>query len=144
MNDIDNIREGNAYGRHLKDSDLDKPVSSGHRLTSMHIRYLPHPQWTIKVSNPDGITCRDVYKAIYKHFQLTLSASDKKVYVTKDKRKACEDAFQARCRAAPGLDDYNRTQGMRRVDMLEGKTYFRGLRRPVDDKQHWVLELGDS
>lgn len=145
MKDIEHARECTPRERsRMKGSDLDKSATSGTTLTEMHIRYPPHPQWTIKVTNSNGITCRDVYKAIYHHFQITLSASDKKVYITKDKRKSCEDAFNARCRVDPGLDDYVRKQGMRRVDMLEGKTFFRGLTRPVDDKQHWVLELGDS
>lgn len=143
--DLECIRvDSPLYGRHLSNSDFDKVASPGDRLTSMKIQYPPHPQWTIKVQNSNGITCRDVYKAIHDHFQKKLSISDQKVYVSKDKRPTYEEALNARCRADPGLDDWIRKQGMKRVDMLEEGTYFHGLTRPADDKKHWVLNLCES
>lgn len=131
----------------LKTSDLEKPASEV-PLTEMSIRCSQLPHWDIHVSrsSPGGIRCFDVFHAIYETFHFVMSPTEKDHYIPSDRLARCEAAFQKRCSASPGLRGYELSQGMRRVDLLEGQTIFMGLRRPVesDDKpdRYWVLELG--
>ncbi|KAF9816362.1 hypothetical protein IEO21_04115 [Rhodonia placenta] len=117
----------------LHSADMGK-LASEIPLTEMNIRCSQLPHWDIEVSpsRPGGVRCFDVFQAIYETFHWRLAR--------------CEAAFRARCKATPGLHDVELSHGMRRVDILEGRTIFMGLRRPIpsDDKpdRYWVLELG--
>jgi hypothetical protein len=52
----------------------------------------------------------------------------------------CFNFYLQRCADSPGLSDYNKQHGMRRVDLLRGKRFFRGLQQSGDD---WILLLDD-
>ncbi|OBZ68863.1 hypothetical protein A0H81_11243 [Grifola frondosa] len=90
-----------------------------------------------------------VFDSIYKEFNHALTNEERERYFSNSKGRLarCEAAFKKRCEdettvvAAAEL-----AKGMRRVDLLEGRTIFMGLRRPhdSDDKPntYWVLELG--
>ncbi|KZT09173.1 uncharacterized protein LAESUDRAFT_541747 [Laetiporus sulphureus 93-53] len=131
----------------LTDFDLLKPASEV-PLTKMDIRCSQLPHWDIfvKPSIPGGIRCIDVYDAIYQTFHCKLTTIEKDYYIPSERRTRCEAQFRRRCRESPALEAVELRDGMRRVDLLEGRTIFMGLRRPVDtdDKpdSYWVLDLG--
>lgn len=75
--------------------------------------------WPIKVKRKEGIRCLDVFEAIYKTLQHRLTDEDVRTF---------------------GLSDYNKQYGMRRVDLLRGRRFFRGIVQSGDD---WILRLDD-
>ncbi|KAI0947409.1 hypothetical protein AcW1_007643 [Taiwanofungus camphoratus] len=131
----------------LKASDMEKPAAEI-PLNEMSIRCTQLPHWDIHVSRsgPSGVRCLDVYRAIFETFHPPLTDAERELYLPAERRTRCEEQFRKRCKASPGLYDYELRLGMRRVDLLEGRTIFMGLRRPMDtdDKpdRYWVLELG--
>ncbi|KAH9949812.1 hypothetical protein B0H21DRAFT_67595 [Amylocystis lapponica] len=131
----------------LNRSEMEKPAAAV-PLTEMTIRCPQLRHWDVHVTRASGVRCVDVYRAIYETFHHTLSPVEREWYLPKDAAglARCEENFQKRCRTSPGLSEFERRQGMRRVDLLEGRRVFMGLRRPrdADDKpdSYWVLELG--
>lgn len=131
----------------LPQSEVEK-LASEIPLSEMEIRCSQLPHWDIivKRAGPGGIRCIDVYRAIYETFQRELSETERDYYTPAGRRKQCEAAWRKRCKEAPGLLEVHLKKGMCRIDLLEGRTIFMGLRRPVptDDKPDrvWVLELG--
>ncbi|KZT65841.1 hypothetical protein DAEQUDRAFT_497326 [Daedalea quercina L-15889] len=131
----------------LPQAEMEKPAAEI-PLTEMQIRCSQLPHWDIVVNpaGPGGIRCIDVYRAIYETFQKELSETERDHYIPSGRRRQCEAAWRKRCKEAPGLPEVNLKKGMCRIDLLEGRTIFMGLRRPVptDDKPDrvWVLELG--
>ncbi|PCH39822.1 hypothetical protein WOLCODRAFT_136510 [Wolfiporia cocos MD-104 SS10] len=113
-------------------------------LTLMKLRCAQIPHWDIvaQPTGPGGVRCVDVFRAIHDMFRRPLSETEKEFYILPERRARCEQAFRRRCRESPGCD----ADGMRRVDLLEGRTIFMGLRRPVESDgkpdEYWVLELG--
>lgn len=97
------------------------PASTHCTLTEMRI-YLDREEfkcWPIRVKRKEGVRCLDVYEAIYKTLQHRLTDEDVRAF---------------------GLPDYNMQHGMRRVDLLRGRRFFRGLQQSGDD---WILLLDD-
>ncbi|CCL99746.1 uncharacterized protein FIBRA_01768 [Fibroporia radiculosa] len=131
----------------LKSTDLEK-LASEIPLSEMSIRCAQLPHWDIHVtpSGPGGIRCKDVYRAIYETFHQQLSPMEKEYYIPAERLARCEAYFRKRCKASQTLRGFEENQGMRRVDLLEGRAIFMGLRRPVEadgkPDQYWVLELG--
>jgi len=97
------------------------PASTHCTLTEMRITLDQEEfeRWTIKVKRKEGIRCLDVFEAIYKTLQHRLTDEDVRAF---------------------GLPDYNKLRGMRRVDLLRGRRFFRGLKQSGDD---WILLLDD-
>ncbi|KAH9936486.1 uncharacterized protein B0H18DRAFT_950751 [Fomitopsis serialis] len=131
----------------LHQSEMEKQAAEI-PLGEMQIRCSQLPHWDVIVSpvGPGGVRCIDVYRAIYETFQKELSETERDHYIPHGRRQHCEAAWRKRCKEAPGLPEVNLKKGMCRIDLLEGRTIFMGLRRPVptDDKPDrvWVLELG--
>jgi len=97
------------------------PASTHCALTEMQI-FLDvedFRRWPIKVKRKSGIRCLDVFDAIYETFQRTLKPEDVRAF---------------------GLPEYNRQHGMRRVDLLRGRRFFRGI---VQSGEDWTLLLDD-
>ncbi|KAF9067265.1 hypothetical protein BDP27DRAFT_1449109 [Rhodocollybia butyracea] len=98
------------------------PASSHCILTEMQI-FLDvedFRRWPVKVKRKSGIRCLDVFYTIYETFQRTLNPEDIRSF---------------------GLPLYNRQHGtMRRVDLLRGRRFFRGIVRSGED---WMLLLDD-
>lgn len=96
-------------------------------------------RWKIVVKKRKGITCEDVFQAIYDTYDKPLTDVDR---ANSDPKllKKCEGAFKRRCDAVPRLSERERRIGMKRVDLLNGKTFFHGLTKP-DVDSHWKLEL---
>ncbi|KIK24602.1 hypothetical protein PISMIDRAFT_678219 [Pisolithus microcarpus 441] len=128
--------------RRLKvaDSDLDKPAAN-RPLTKMSINFNWGPfEWEVNVKNSRGITCRDVFEAIYETFNEQLTPYEKRL-IPSHLRQECEEAFKLRCKVVPGLEQVEFRQGLKRVDVLRHATIFLGLTQPKSDGD-WILNLG--
>ncbi|EMD40225.1 hypothetical protein CERSUDRAFT_40693, partial [Gelatoporia subvermispora B] len=88
---------------------------------------LPHWEITITRRGGMGINCQDVYSAIHAIYQPVLTEGERNFYIrSPEQRKRCEAAFIQRCaKSTNRLEE--RVAGMRRVDLLEGRTIFMGL-----------------
>jgi len=118
--------------------ELGKPAAD-FVMTKMLITFEESPfSWEVDVKNSRGITCRDVFEAIYKSFNEQLTLEERRL--VRD-RRAVEDAFRLRCKLAPGLPEVERTLGWKRVDILLHHTVFLGLTQPKSGSD-WVLNLG--
>jgi len=81
----------------------------------------------------------DVFKKIYDAFNKPMSPKEKEA-IPPSQRERCESAFEKRCMGSVGLTEYNKKQGMRRVDILQGKAMFESLTWDKD-KCLWKLRL---
>ncbi|KAI6044891.1 hypothetical protein EDC04DRAFT_272953 [Pisolithus marmoratus] len=97
-------------------------------------------EWEVDVKNAEGITCRDVFKAIHKTFDEQLTLYEKKL-IPPHLRRECEEAFKLRCKVVPGLEAVEFRKGLKRVDVLYDGTIFQGLTKPESDGD-WTLHLG--
>ncbi|KAI6108531.1 hypothetical protein EV401DRAFT_2076829 [Pisolithus croceorrhizus] len=128
------------HRRKLADSDFDKLAAHRH-LTKMSINFNSGPfEWEVNVKNSRGITCRDVFEAIYETFNEQLTPYEKRL-IPPHLRQECEEAFKLRCKVVPGLELVEFRQGLKRVDVLWHGTIFLGLTRPKSDGD-WILNLG--
>lgn len=125
----------------LTPSEREMPVSTHCTVTNMLIYFVsPHlVGWPVPVRRDEGIRCIDIFQAIYEKLQGRLTSEDRRRYGEEYIRR-CRPAFEQRCREDPGLPEYNERQGMRRVDLLRGRTVFKGLKRSGAD---WVLFFED-
>ena len=95
--------------------------------------------WPIKVKRKEGVRCLDVFEAIYKTLQHRLTDEDVRTF-GEARIQRCYRFCVQRCIDSPGLSDYNKQYGMRRVDLLRGRRFFRGIVQSGDD---WILRLDD-
>jgi hypothetical protein len=96
-------------------------------------------RWKIVVQKSKGITCEDVFQAIYDAYDVPLTEKDLADYDPK-LIQWCEKAFKKRCEAVPRLSEREKRIGMKRVDLLNNRTYFHGLTK-ADADGPWRLEL---
>ncbi|TFK52393.1 hypothetical protein OE88DRAFT_1734395 [Heliocybe sulcata] len=144
---VDRVRLRSPRGdtRPLTAADLHKPAADT-PLVEMTIVCADLPQWQVRVRRPEGVRIVDVLDGIHRTYAAPLSAADKEALGT-EKIEQCEGAFRRRCRAACALDEWEREQGIRRVDMLRGKTMFLGLIRHPQSGiagDVWMLYLGKA
>jgi hypothetical protein len=129
-------------GRCWSESDYLK-LASQPALDEMLIRCENGPRmepWNIYVHRKGGIRCLDVFQAIQSSFSTPVE-DDEKRRLSRTKSLACEKAFRRRCESSAGLALWEERQGMKRVDLLEGRTIFLGLAMsPARDC--WLLQLG--
>ena len=122
----------------LSEAELSK-AAADFIMTKMLISFEKSPfSWEVDVKNARGITCRDVFEAIYKTFNEQLTLEEKRL--VRD-RRAVEDAFKLRCKLAPGIPEVEHSLGWKRVDVLLHHTVFLGLTQPKSGSD-WVLNLG--
>lgn len=96
----------------------------------------------IEVSGPDP-TVGDILRAVHGFFEKRMSRDEV------DKIKAMKEgnwerlvqAMAERCRRAPGLAEYEWSQGLRRVDCLGENTAWGGLRVEYKEDGTWQLRL---
>jgi hypothetical protein len=115
------------------------PASTHCKLGDMRIYLEDFRCWPIKVKRKEGIRCLDVFEAVYKTLQHRLTDEDVRTF-GEARIQRCYNFFLQRCADSPGLKDYNIQYGMRRVDLLRGRRFFRGL---VQSGEEWTLLLDD-
>ncbi|EIN12391.1 hypothetical protein PUNSTDRAFT_34349, partial [Punctularia strigosozonata HHB-11173 SS5] len=96
-------------------------------LTLVLDKYL---HWPIhaRASSSGGVTCEDIFNAIYETFQVPLTEAE----IAEIKRdRAVHDrvdhAFRRRCKRSVRLTEYEKSKGYRRVDVLGDRTWFFGM-----------------
>lgn len=138
---VEDIRfEGESYRIKVSDADLDKPAVDG-GLTKMQIDFESGPfEWEVHVKNSKGITCRDVFDAIYETFNEQLTPYERK-QIPPHQRQEVQAAFRLRCKVKPCLAEVEFRQGLKRVDVLQQGTIFLGLTQPKSGSD-WILNLG--
>lgn len=128
-----------TYPQPLRKADLDKPAAS-EPLEEMVIQCEHLPAWFVQIKRRDGICCRDVFEAIFKTYHEVLTEVER-CAIPEEQLSRVKAAFRARCAESPGLYEYEKKMGFRRVDLLKGKTLFLGLIRPKPDS-NWILKVG--
>ncbi|KAF7980668.1 hypothetical protein HWV62_37091 [Athelia sp. TMB] len=93
---------------------------------------------SIRIRRPDGIRCRDVFDAIHDSYSQVLSEREI-AKIPEDDRAEVDAACEARCAKAPGLTAVEKRAGLRRVDLLRGRTVFSGLWE--QENGTWLLHL---
>ncbi|KAI0657268.1 hypothetical protein C8Q70DRAFT_1055801 [Cubamyces menziesii] len=127
-------------------SDLKKEACSV-PLYNMTIQIWKFPGLSILVSGKNGkpICCEDILEAIFQFFDRVMMADDRCDYMKDDRLEHYRRAFLQRCedswRAVPSAE---KAKGYRFVDLLEGQTYFWGLRLPPgqENPSYWVVDFG--
>lgn len=87
--------------------------------------------WPILVTNPYGVKCRDIFKAIYKTFQEPMSQAEIDSLPVYRRQQA---HLTHHAEIEPG-------EHVIRLDLLCQRSIFRGL-EPNSDGQGWVMFLG--
>lgn len=146
------------FSRKVTPTDLDKAASDC-SLTSMLITFKGGPfSWEVHVKNALGITCRNVFDAIYDTFNESLTIEEWKM-IPRNKQSVYMEAWERRCMvkekyqfvSVEAWRRYYMSQGKRaeqyqyprRVDVLEQHTIFQGLTQPKPGGD-WVLNLDKS
>jgi len=126
--------------RNVSVKDMNKPAAAD-KITNMVIvcRDLP---WKVVVDRPTGISCFDVFQAIHDAYDVPLTEKDRARFPHKLLQK-CKKAFELRCKTVPRLTAVEERLGMKRVDLLNCKTYFHGLIKPGLDEP-WLMILGPT
>jgi hypothetical protein len=132
----------------MSDKDLIKTATD---VKSMAVACDDLPKWAdwyVYVHAPKddpnvhSVRCIDVFKAIHDTYNKRMTEGEIARLSAKDKAE-CEKWFAKRCEKNAGLEEYNRKRGMKRVDLLQGKTFFDGLR--FDERRSlWVMHLARS
>jgi len=105
------------------------------------------PQWPIQLAyntytntapitlgySPPPITLGDILGAIHKFLHTRITHADWAQLNTNDEI-AVARAYTKRCRSSPHTEDLQRTQGVKRVDFLLERVWFKGLLR---DRDRW-------
>ncbi|GJE87977.1 hypothetical protein PsYK624_040600 [Phanerochaete sordida] len=129
-------RYADGGGAPMLERDFCKPAVEGLKLERMTLRCAQLPHWAdIVVWNPKGVVCGDVFDAIYDMLQTPLTEQElEKLVDGSAQRRRIAAAFAQRCKDAPLLDEYVRQQGLRRIDILQGKRIFAGMQLVHGDR----------
>jgi hypothetical protein len=138
----DNLCFVNTYPRRpLTPKELNKTACD---VEQMVLQCEGLPKWarwhvSVNCSKDNIIRCMDVFREIHRTFNEPLTPGELARIPASEKR-ACERVFEMRCENNSGLTAWNKRQGMKRVDYLQGRTIFNGL---TFDTAHslWVLHL---
>lgn len=129
----------------LSSRDLAHPATSP-PLPYIHIRCSDMP-WSIDVypspnSGSGIVTVGDVLYAIYRALRRRVSASDWNAS-SPSMQDRVRDAWLRRCKRQQSSEErnYEKNNGLRRVDWLMKNTVFRGL-TPGQSNDHWVMHVG--
>ena len=132
----------------INDSDRAQPATHP-LLSEMHIHAvaddsLPDFPWPITVRNTRGITCQDVFEAIYRNFQEYVTAQEFGTWSSRRKEQ-CSRAYHLRVHSVnawnplPLLDE-----GLRRIDYMGERVMFRGLEPSPNRETSWIMFVGPA
>lgn len=136
-------RNGKEQYRKLSRSEREQPAAENGALGKMVIRCDSLPewaQWHIVVKRADGIQCIDVFEEMYKTYNVMLTPGERAL-IPAEALEVCRLACSTRCKVGPGLETYEKEQGIKRVDLLGGSTYFRGLTWNPKAGANWVVHF---
>ena len=150
---------GSTSGRSLSLDELQQQATHP-GVTKMIITCDAIPQWpiTLEPANNNSnylsvhrtvdnqpITLGDILVAIHRHLQIQISHRDW-VKLSNDDTTQISRAYTRRCRTFPSVEQFETSQGVRRVDYLKDKYIFKGLtrRRGEDGFEHVKLLIGSK
>lgn len=143
---IIDVSSSDRYTRStISDEELSKPAAET-RCTSMTIRInIPlFDDWLIEASNPGGLCCGHVFKAIHDSLRTPLTREERTRLLPpgSERLRKAQEAFELRCcKSAVEISARQQKNGMLRIDLLGERTIFNGIKRDLNDV-NWVLELG--
>ena len=95
------------------------------------------------IEKTHSVTCYEVLSSIWEYFQQRFS--DVEIEHMERQypgiKRMISDSCHRRCMRTPGLAEFERRQGLRRVDYLDIRTMFKGLSVSVGLDGTWVLHL---
>ncbi|KAI9447247.1 hypothetical protein F5148DRAFT_727235 [Russula earlei] len=107
-------------------------------LTEMVIHCVELPDWPVHVARQSGIRCVDVFEAIRDTYNVVLTSTERTIHQSR-----VRDIERRRPPTPEGAK-----KGVRRRDLLDGKTLFLGLDWRTSDSRYpngcWCLKVGSS
>jgi len=126
----------------VRDSELDQHATSPPR-TSMIIMISDFSGSEVHVRNRSGVTNRDILSKIQQFLYAGLSRQDWDS-VKGSMRERVKLAFYNRCRSSDLLEEVERRNGLKRVDLLCESVLWKGLAPDPANTNAWILTLGRS
>ncbi|KAI0041945.1 hypothetical protein FA95DRAFT_631145 [Auriscalpium vulgare] len=96
----------------------------------------------IVIRQRTDLTCGDVFQAVYNFFQTQITDRELESITAAGHYEALLTAAHARCQTSPGLAEYNRLQGFKRVDCLGEWKMWWGTWIQYEHDGTWTLHLG--
>jgi hypothetical protein len=136
-------------------ADLAQPATWPF-LTHISIRAIaddttPTFPWPFTVTNPQGISCGDVFKTIVENFSQRVSQTEYENWSTRRKENASH-AYWQRVRNCQAMDEQVRhltdvvptggNDGLRRIDYMGDRVMFRGLEPSPKKDGTWIMFVG--
>jgi hypothetical protein len=107
-------------------------------LTEMVIHCAELPDWPVHVARQSGIRCVDVFEAIRDTYNVVLTTTERNMH-----QQRVRDIERRR---PPTPEGAASKKGVRRRDLLEGRTLFLGLDWRANDSRYpdgcWCLKVG--
>jgi hypothetical protein len=129
------LAEGQRGPRPLSTLERNKSASEP-GLTEMVIHCMELPDWPVYVVRQSGIRCVDVFDAIRDTYNVVLTTTERTNHQAR-----VRDIERRRPPTPEGVK-----KGVRRRDLLEGKTLFLGLDWRTSDSRYpngcWCLKVG--
>ena len=129
------LAEGRRGSRPLSVLERNKSAAEP-GLTEMVIHCMELPDWPVYVMRQTGIRCVDVFEAIRDTYNVVLTATERSMHQSRVRD------IEKRLPPAPE----GAKKGLRRRDLLEGKTMFLGLDWRTPDARYpngcWCLSVG--
>ncbi|KAI9443431.1 hypothetical protein H4582DRAFT_2054430 [Lactarius indigo] len=131
-----------AEGRHGSARPLSVPErnksAAEPSLTEMVIHCAELPDWPVHVARQSGIRCVDVFEAIRDTYNVVLTTTERTIHQSRVR--------DIERRRPPTPEGAAAKKGVRRSDLLEGKTLFLGLDWRGSDSRYpdgcWCLKVG--
>lgn len=133
----------------LVESDLAQPATHP-VMTQIHIADVaddsaPTFSHSIMVHNECGITCSDIFEAIWKHFQRHVRPEEYNSWSGR-RRDLAARAYHKRVHEPLDWTQPNsipgRRDGLRRIDYMGDKVMFRGLEPSPRNDNTWLMFIG--
>jgi hypothetical protein len=129
------LAEGQRGSRPLSVIERNKSAAEP-GLTEMVIHCAELPDWPVYIARQSGIRCVDVFDAIRDTYNVVLTTTERSMHLSRVRD------IERRLPPPPE----GAKKGLRRRDLLEGKTLFLGLVwRPADSRYPngcWCLKVG--
>jgi hypothetical protein len=126
------VAETRGSSRPLTVLERNKPAANP-VITEMDIFCPELPDWPVHVARQSGIRCVDVFEAIYDTYDVELTTTERTIH-------------QSRIRNIERRRPGGARKGVRRRDLLDGKTMFLGLDWRTSDSRYpdgcWCLKVG--
>jgi hypothetical protein len=134
----------------IDDGDRAQPATFP-LVTEMRIRAVaddssPNFPWPITVRNTRGVTCQDIFSAIYRNFQEFVTVQEYEGWSSRRKDQ-CARAYQVRVQTTNAWNPERPipwNDGLRRIDYMGDRVLFRGLEPSPNRDPSWIMFVGPA